>query len=220
MEVTAASIARISFDIIIVCIFLLSGIMGWRKGLGAVILSTFRWLICIAVSIIGAYPVKTFLINHTGLDESIHSHIETTMTSPLTGNAFFDAIPTQFKSVFRDYTENAAKRVADITSDTIMLVIAFLIILVLLLVITKLLVMVLENKDKDDPIGFINGLLGFLFGAVRAALAICVLMLAFFPLLSVIDPEAVSPVVSGIRESYIASLLYDHNPISLFFEMF
>lgn len=212
--------ARICFDIILICIFGLSCILGWRKGLGAVVFSCFRWLICMGLSVIGAYPVKNFLIEHTGMYDSIHSHMEITMSSPLTGSAFFMALPEQIRNSFTEFSEAAVKRIADTATDTTMLVIAFFIILIFLLVITKLILMVLENKDKDDPIGFINGLLGFCFGAVRGVLILCVIMLALFPLLGFIDPEAATPVVSGIRQSVIMGLLYDHNPISLFFDMF
>ena len=220
MEGNAELIARVSFDLIIICIFALSAILGWRKGLGAVIFSTFRWLICVAVSVISAYPVKDFLIKNTETYNNIYSHLETTLTSPLTGNAFFDALPVQTRSVYTEYTVDAAKKVAATLADTTMLVLSFLLVLLVLLIITKLLLILLENKDKDDPIGFINGFLGFCFGAVRGIIILCILMLLFFPLLTVIDPEAVSPVVSGIRQSYIAGLLYDHNPISMFFDMF
>lgn len=220
MESNAETIARVCFDIIIFCIFGLSAVLGWRKGLGAVIFSCFRWIICMGVSVIGAYPVKDFLLEHTKIYNSIHSHIETTMTSPLTGSSFFESLPIQVRNIFTEYTTGAATKIADTASNTIMLVLSFLLILVVLLVLTKLILMVLENKDKDDPIGFINGFLGFCFGAARGILVISVVMLAFFPILSLIDPEAVSPVVAGIRQSHIASLLYDHNPISMFFEMF
>ena len=217
---TAETTARICFDIIIFCIFGLSCVLGWRKGLAAVIFSTFRWIICMVVAVIGAYPVRDFLIENTKMYTSIHSHLETTMGSPLTGSSFFDALPIQIKNTFSEYTTDAAKRLADVATDTIMLVASFFLILITLLVITKLLLMVLENKDKDDVIGFINGFLGFCFGAVRGALVVCAIMLALFPILSMVDPEAATPVVAGIRQSMLMGLLYDHNPISLFFDMF
>lgn len=212
--------ARICFDIILICIFGLSCILGWRKGLGAVVFSCFRWLFCMGLSVIGAYPVKNYLLEHTELYESLHSHMEITMSSPLTGNSFFQALPIQVRSSISEFSNTAVKKIADTAADTTMLVISFFIILIFLLVITKLILIVLENKDKDDAIGFINGFLGFCFGAVRGVLIVCVIMLALFPLLGFIDPEAATPVVSGIRQSVIMGLLYDHNPISLFFDMF
>ena len=220
MEMSSETMARVCFDVIIVCIFGLSCVLGWKKGLAAVIFSTFRWVICMAVSVIGAYPVRDFLIENTKMYNSIHSHLEATMASPVTGSSFFNALPTQLKNTFSDFTTDAAKRLADISTDTIMLVASFFLILITLLVMTKLLLLVLENKDKDDVIGFINGFFGFVFGAVRGALIVCAIMLALFPILSMIDPEAATPVVAGIRQSMIMGLLYDHNPISLFFEMF
>ena len=214
------STARICFDIIIVCVFGLSCVLGWRKGLGAVVFSCFRWLICMGLSVIGAYPVKNFLLEHTGLYDSLHSHMEITMNSPLTGNSFFQALPVQVRNSVSEFSNAAVKKIADTAADTTMLVISFFIILIFLLVITKLILIVLENKDKDDAIGFINGFLGFCFGAVRGVLIVCVIMLALFPILSFIDPEAATPVVSGIRQSMIMGLLYYHNPIGLFFDMF
>lgn len=212
--------ARICFDIIIVCIFGLSCVLGWKKGLGAVVFSCFRWLICMGVAIIGAYPVRNFLMDHTGLYKSLHSHMEITMNSPLTGNSFFQALPEQIRNSVSSFSESAVQKIADTAAGTTMLVISFFIILIFLLVITKLILLFLENKDKDSAIGFINGLLGFVFGAVRGIIIVCIIMLALYPILSFIDPEAATPVVSGIRQSQIMGLLYDHNPISLFFDMF
>ena len=217
---TPETTARICFDVIIVCIFGLSCVLGWKKGLAAVIFSTFRWVVCMLVSVVGAYPVKDFLVANTKMYNSIHSHLETTMSSPLTGNSLFNALPTQVKNSFSEFTSEAAKRIADVATDTILLIGSFFVILVVLLVITKLLIMVMESKDKDDAIGFINGFLGFCFGAVRGALVVCAIMLALFPILSLVDPEASTPVVAGIRQSMIMGLLYDHNPISLVFELF
>ena len=171
-------------------------------------------------AVVGAYPVRDFLIANTKMYTNIHSHLETTMSSPLLGSSLFEALPEQMKNSFTEYTSDAAKRIADIATDTFLLVASFFIILITLLVITKLLIMVLENKDKDNVIGFINGFLGFLFGAVRGVIIVCALMLALFPLLSMVDPEAATPVVSGIRQSMLMSLLYDHNPIGMVFDLF
>ena len=142
------------------------------------------------------------------------------MASPLTGTSFFEALPVQIKNTFSEFTSDAANRLADIATDTIMLVASFFLILITILVLTKLLLMVLENKDKDDVIGVVNGFFGFVFGAVRGGLIVCAIMLALFPILSMVDPEAATPVVAGIRQSMLMGLLYDHNPISLFFDMF
>lgn len=220
MDMTSETTARICFDIIIICIFGISCVFGWKKGLAAVIFSTFRWIVCMVVAVVGAYPVRDFLIANTKMYTNIHSHLETTMSSPLLGSSLFEALPEQMKNSFTEYTSDAAKRIADIATDTFLLVASFFIILITLLVITKLLIMVLENKDKDNVIGFINGFLGFVFGAVRGVIIVCALMLALFPLLSMVDPEAATPVVSGIRQSMLMSLLYDHNPIGMVFDLF
>ena len=205
MNTSPEFIARICVDILIVALLFVSAVAGWKKGLAAVVFSCFRWLICIVVSLFGALPFKAFLMEKTLLDEKITANVKSVLTSNVTGSSFIQDI--------------AGKAVSSI-SDLLMSVISLLILFIGIIIITKLIAIALESRNKETPIGFINGLLGFCFGLLRGVFIVGVLMLAVLPALGFIDPRAASPIISGIRQSMLAGLFYDHNPITMIFDMF
>lgn len=218
MNTSPEFIARICVDVLILALLFISGIAGWRKGIAAVIFSCFRWLICIVVALVGTGPAKALLIEKTSLDETIISNVKSTLTSNVLGSSFISVLPEQVHNS-PGIQDIAGKAVSNI-SDLIMSVIAFLIVFLGIIIITKLISIALESRNKDTPIGFINGFFGFCFGVLRGVFIVGIIMLALLPLIGFIDPRAATPIVSGIRQSQLASLFYDHNPITMIFEMF
>ena len=220
MGTSPEAIARICIDIMIVAIIGLSAVFGWRKGLASVIFSCFRWLICIVVSAIGSYPLKSYIVRNTQFDDAIQEHVKNILLVPGTGNEYFISAPEQIQNAFSGYQQNIASSMALSITDRLMNILSFLLIAVVLIILTRLILLALESRKKRGPIGIFNGILGFLFGVLRGVFIISVVMLALFPILSFTDPQAASPIIDGVRQSTLASLFYDHNPISLLFEMF
>ena len=194
--------------------------MGWRKGLAAVIFSCFRWLICIIGAVLISYPLKDYLAKKTGMADAILTHVNSTITSSLTGSSFFMAMPHQLRGVFDTYEAAATGKIATTMSATLMSVLSFLLAFLGLILITWLISFALSHGKRRGPVGVFNGLMGGLFGILRGVFIVSLIMLALFPLLSFADPRAVSPIVNGIRQSEIAQLFYDNNPIMLLFQMF
>ena len=213
-------IARVCVDVLIVAIIGLSCIFGWRKGFASVLFSIFSWIFCIVAAIVGSYPFKTYLIENTDFDDTISAHVKDTLLAPSTGGKFFQSVPEQIQNGFSGYQQSIAGRMATSITDRLMSIISFLLIIIALFLITKLIGFAISHGKKRGPIGIFNGILGFIFGALRGVFIISVVMLGLFPMLSFLDPQAASPIVAGIRESFLAELFYDHNPISLMFEMF
>ena len=220
MNSNPETIAKICVNVVLIALVAISAVRGWRKGLAGVIFSCFRWLICIVGAIFAAFPVRDFLAEKTSIDDSIVAHVKSTMGSALTGSSFFSAAPVQLKNVFATYQQSTAVKVANTMSDTLMNVIAFLLSFIIFIIITKLFALAINHKKDSGPIGLANAFFGGCFGLLRGAFIVGIVMLALFPLLSFADPRAISPIVNGIRQSEIASLLYDYNPILMVFQMF
>ena len=216
-------IAKYCVNIVLIALVAISAVRGWRNGLAAVIFSCFRWMICIGGAAFAAFPIKKYLIENTTIDDVIVNHVKSTMTSSITGSSFFMAMPVQLRGVFTTYQQNASVKIASSTSETLLKVISFLFAFIVLIIITKLfglLIKFLSRKKKKGAIGIFNAFLGGCFGILRGVFIVSLAMLALFPLLSFADPRAVSPIVNGIRQSEIACLLYDNNPILMLFQMF
>ena len=220
MASSSESVARIFVDVLIIGTVGLSAVLGWRKGFAAVLFSCFRWLICIAASIIGAFPLKAYLVEKSSIDLVISTKLKAALLSPVSGFQFFSSAPEQMQHAVNGYEQSLAGTIANTLTERMLSVICFLAIFLLLIVVTKLILLALSRKEKKGPIGIINGFLGFLFGALRGAFIVCIVLLAIFPLCSFSNPEGATPIVEGIRASQLASLLYDHNPILIPFELF
>ena len=215
-----AGVARICIDIIIFIIIGLSAAHGWKKGLASVLFSCFRWIICIVVAVVFDGPFKEFFTDLTGIDEAIHSRLKVTMSTSFSGNTFFSVIPEQLQGHVEGYQQNIANQIATSVSDVLVRVISFLVLAILIIVITGIIAKLLESRDKESPIGFANGLFGLVFGLLRGVFMVGLLMLIVFSIIGFTDPNAMSPIVSGIRSSYLAGIFYDHNPILIVFDMF
>ena len=202
-------------DVAIVFIILLSGAAGWSKGFLASVFSFVRWIACIVASIFLAQPVKDWLCAHTGIDNLVTTHVSDAISSVVKNNSLFAFVPEHFRQSLSDVTAETASRIMAPLISFLLVTVAFAIILALLLLITKLLVLILENKDKDSTIGFFNGLFGSVFGLLRGLLLISILMLVLFPFMSFLDPGSTSPLIMGINQSLLGNILYNHNPLTI-----
>lgn len=216
------TIAKLCVNILLIALIAISAIHGWRKGIASVILSCFSWFICIVGAIFATFPVRDYIVEKTSIDDAIMDHLKSTMNSSITGSSFFAAIPEQIRGTFTTYQQSAAIRIATSMGDTMIKVLAFLISLLAFIVLVKLLAIGINalSKKEKGPLGIANSLMGGAFGLLRGVLLVGIAMLALFPLLSFADPRALSPIVNGIRQSEVAGLLYDNNPLLLLFQMF
>ncbi len=223
MNGSPETIAKVCVNILLIALVAISAIHGWRKGFASVVLSCFRWVICIVGAIFATFPVRDYIVDKTSIDDVILGHVKDTMNSSITGSSFFAAIPEQIRGTFSTYQQSAAVRIATSMSDTMMKVLAFLVSLVALIVLTKLLAILIDllsKKKEKGAIGLFNAFMGGVFGLLRGIFIVSIVMLALFPALSFADPRALSPIVNGIRQSEIAGLFYDNNPLLLLFQMF
>ena len=213
-------IPRTFVDYLIIAILLIFGVFGWRKGGAGVLLSCFKWIICIGAAIIGSYPLKGYLIQNSSIDTAISDKLKQILLAPGKGLNFFNSAPEQMQNSVAGYQQSMAGKISLTLSDRILSVLSFLAIFLVLLIVLSLIALAISYKKKKGPIGFINGFFGFVFGLLKGAFVVCVLLVAIFPLLTFGNPEASTPIIEGIRQSQIASLLYDHNPILIPFELF
>ena len=206
-------------DIFLLVIILISGVFGWRRGLAAAIFSIFRWFICLGVALFGAAPAQAYLDAKFGITERIVDKLVTTLTAAVTGRTYYQSIPAQLQKSIQNFTQETAVKTATQLADTMLHIVVFILIFVVLAAITALIGRLLSRKDKDDPIGFFNGVFGFIFGLARGVILVAIVMLLLFPALSWVSPSTAATVAENIRQSHFAVILYDHNPITMFLRL-
>ena len=214
MNNASVQIVSMCFDIGAIFIVLTAALLGWRKGLARAVFGLLRWFICICVSLFGARPAAEFISAKTGLDESITERLRSAMTQGITESSWFRSLPIQISRIFG----NAAQDMASSVAGTIIVVASFFTIFITLCIITAIIAKSLDREDKDGPIDFLNGFLGGVLGGIKGILIVSLIMLVFFPIMSFSDPNAAGSFMKGLRESYIASFMYDHNPVTMLIE--
>ena len=88
----------IILDIIAAAILLSSVILGARKGLVLTVISFMQWFVCVILGFIFCEQVKAFLIDNTGLDETLIAMISGHAEASIESSAPYQAMPDLFGS--------------------------------------------------------------------------------------------------------------------------
>lgn len=211
----------IIIDLIIVAIFIVCIGIGYFKGLTGSLLKIVSFVLALVIAFVLFKPVANFIVDHTNWDENLEQAIkemlikenepaekeqtqeEQSMPDVIT-NYINDAVEkagTEAKNVI---VESTAREVAVTIINTGVLISLFLISRIILLLVKGLaeLLTKLPVIKQFDKIG------GILYGLIEA-LVISYVILA---IVSFVSPMlAGTPVVKGIQESYVGSMMYNNN---------
>lgn len=201
-------------DIVIAVIFVLSTAHGYRKGFVRTFIHTAGWLLAIILGFAWYPRVEAFLIENTNLYNIVNEKIQGRVTEQGTSivDPVSDNIPTILKGVI-DTAEDAVTSVlTDGLSGFLFHMISFLAIVIFIRLIFLLISSLLSKKHHDGLIGFIDGFLGLLAGALKGIILIFILLALMVPAISLYSGDF---LVNGLAESRVAYTLYDNNLILL-----
>lgn len=177
--------------IVVLILFLLCVIQGWRKGFLRLLFSLISWIVMIVlVSYISPY-ISEFLKNNTGIYEWIENRCAETIQSRLgTGLEFL------------------AEAGGEMAADWILRGVVFLVALILVVILLRLIYRALGIVDHIPVLRGINRVLGLFAGVLEAY----ILVSLFFMFVSVIaGTELGSSLTMYIDESEFLSMLYYQN---------
>lgn len=198
-------------DILAVLILLISIIWGARKGFAKTCFSFMQWFICIIAGFFLCTFLKEYLAEHTTLDEAIHNYILDQVHTTIEESAPYQSMPDLFSQWFQteshDFIYGSCATLADIT----LTVLSFVAIIFAIKIICGLLKLLLSKEHHDGIIGFVDSVLGILFGLVRGALLLFILFALFVPILTLLPGTLSVAVKTAVDQSVIASVLYDDN---------
>ncbi|MBR4020959.1 MAG: CvpA family protein [Firmicutes bacterium] len=198
-------------DILAAVILLLSIIWGARKGFAKTCLSFTQWFICIIAGFFLCTTIKEQLIEHTTLDEAIHNYILDQVQTGIETSAPYQSMPDLFSQWMQEESNEFIYGSCASITDIILTVLAFLLIILVVKIIGGVVVLLFSKEYHDGVIGCIDGVLGFLFGAVRGILMQFVLFALLVPVLTLLPGTLSIAVKTAIDQSMIASVLYDDN---------
>lgn len=103
--------------------------------------------------------------------------------------------------------------IAEITSNMIFTLVTFIALFLIIKLVMSLLIRLVTRGDRKSFIGAIDGVFGMLFGFVKAAIIICLIIGVIIPVTEIFAPDFVTQVTKWMDGSYIAKSIYDNNPL-------
>ena len=208
--------AGMILDLLAVVILLFSMIGGAKKGFAKTCFSFMQWFICIVTGFFLCTPVKEYISSRTTLDEAIHNYILDQIDTTIEQSAPYQSIPDLFRSWLQGEGSDFIYGSAASLTDIVLTVLSFLLIILAVKIIGSLVVLLFSKEYHDGIIGCLDGILGFLFGAVRGVLLLLIFFALLVPVLTLLPGTLSTALKTALDQSMIASVLYDGNLLLIF----
>lgn len=198
-------------DILAAVILLISLIRGAKTGFARTLVSFMQWFICIIAGFILCSSVKEYLITQTELDDAINSYILDQVGTSIEQSAPYMAMPDLFSQWIQDSSTGFVYGTTASLTDVILTVIAFIVVILAIKLLCWFFVWIFSKEHHDGLIGFLDSLVGLLFGAVRGVLLILLLFAFLVPVLCLLPGTLSETLKTAMDQSSVASFLYDDN---------
>ena len=172
-------------DILVIAIIVISAASGYRRGLLNSFFNFFRWSLCAVCGVVFALPIKNFIVS----------------------------LPRQIRLLWDDIRNEATSRISVSLADTLISMLSFTLLFIALFMLARFTLRSLELK-KRGVLGLSNRLCGMLFGALKGALLVSIIMLISFPLLSLLEPDTSATIAEGLSHGKLSGFFYNSNPIT------
>ena len=126
-------------------------------------------------------------------------------------------IPKVLRTKFEDFGIDGITTTVNRFTNLSITIISFSIIVGLVWFISVLLRRrILSGRKHKNLLGTVDSSVGLLFGAIKGAILIFLLLALMFPLATLFTPEQIHALNEQLNNSYIAGYLYDVNPLIYF----
>ena len=113
-------------DIIALGVIVLSTVLGARKGFALTVVSFMQWFVCVILGFILCGTAKSFLMDYTELDDTIHDGVLSHIQSAVSESSTSLALPDLFHDWIDDGAAILAEDTAASITSSLMTVIGFL----------------------------------------------------------------------------------------------
>lgn len=200
-------------DLIIIALIALSVYLGYRKGFITLAISFCTFIIAIVVTFIFYKPISNFVINVTGIDETIENAILSKTNDILQEESQGE------DDIKNEIVENAKNGMLPGAARTISINIVYGGVFLILFILVKIalrFVTALANLIAKLPIiNQFNKLGGILYGLLRGLLLVYVVLL-LIALVAQINPE--STTYTNINQSTLGKVMYENNVLNILFK--
>ena len=220
-------------DVIIIALLVILGIVGFKRGFLKSLISLFSWSVCIAIAFFLAKYVAGWINGIYNFSGMIGGNIASSLRS---NNEFFTHAVNEFSSkediiahipsnlngvlaqlikvvfsnanVNMESTETIATIVGLSLGQIIMVIIAGILTFIVLKIVLAILSRVFDNIARTKFIGTLNKILGFVFGALKAAIIVIVfnVILVALSLIPAVN-NTITPLVQD--NTHIEKVVYN-----------
>ncbi len=196
-------------DIIIIAIIALSVFLGYKKGIVALSIQLFAFIIAVVITFILYQPITNLIVNATGIDESIQNAILEKAND----------IMQEDNELSNTVIEEAKNNMLPETARTLSINIITFVVMILLFLLVKIglrFVTALANLVTKLPIlKQVNELGGIIYGLIRGILIIYVALL-IINISGEISPE--NSVYENVNKTNIGKMMMEYNVLNVFLD--
>ncbi|MBQ9931892.1 MAG: CvpA family protein [Firmicutes bacterium] len=198
-------------DGILAVIFILSLVHGWRKGFIRSIAHFVGWIAAIILGFVWQDKMANFLLEHTRLYERLHTTIDVKLANPdISLDSLFENFPKILAKPLEGILDAVGEAASTGLAGLLFNIISFVLVFILVKIVIAIIASFIGKRKRRSLIGFTDGVLGLILGAVRGLIIIYILLALMVPAMSVSSGDLLK---SGLDSSFIAKPLYDSNPI-------
>lgn len=196
-------------DIVIIAIVALSIFLGYKKGLVALSIQLFAFIIAVLITFILYQPVTNFIVNATGIDEAIQNAILEKANDIIQEDS--EMSNTIVEEVKNDMLPETARTISINIITFVVVILLFLIVKIGLRFVTALanLVTKLPILKQANEVG------GIVYGFIRGLLIIYVILLVI-NISGEISPQ--NSVYKSINETNLGKIMMEYNALNVFMD--
>lgn len=216
----------IIIDLILIGIILLSTFLGYKKGLIGVAFKIVSFIIALIVTLILFKPISNYIITNTELANTIENAIVEKLSGAQIEEGKLKEESTDLPNVVVDYINVGIKDTVNQAKDSVVKVVAHnltetaisIIVMVGIFIITRLILLfakaILEAVSEIPIVKQFNEVGGIIYGIIRAALLIYVILAIISLILPMLDKTM---ILNAINNSILTKILYNNNIILMIF---
>lgn len=196
-------------DIVIIAIVVLSIFLGYKKGLVALSIQLFAFIIAVVITFILYQPVTNFIVNATGIDEAIQNAILEKANDIIQEDS--EMSNTIVEEVKNDMLPETARTISINIITFVVVILLFLIVKIGLRFVTALanVVTKLPILKQANEVG------GIVYGFIRGLLIIYVILLVI-NISGKISPQ--NSVYKSINETNLGKIMMEYNALNVFMD--
>lgn len=199
-------------DIIAATIVVLSMVFGFRRGFIFTFTRTLGWLGAVIAGFFAAPLIRKFMTDKTGMYDSIYSSLKDRFGESTEGiMEAINGLPALISDDMSSAAEDTADALITNLTNLLMVLLCFVIAVLLIKLSIFILTLFFSKKENRGFIGFFDGLLGLIAGALKGIILVFIFLAVLLPAVNLFFPNQSDAVQASLETSTFAQALYDSN---------